>query len=373
MPQAWLPHVVTLLISLTGEDPGSAAPVGAKDVAPRAVYTAGQLRAALALGQERIRSLRVVYRSYDYDPAKYPKGTYLHREVEARAPYDFCHVSAHGHDHLDWQDDPLQQHAYVTKGHAINEYSINRVFGENDVRPEEGLPGSLPQEFFFAATGIWPHTGWRPPRPEGRAYVLSEVATEREYQVVRPVQELVDGRWCHVLERPGLDRLWLDVERGCTLLARESSLKLGGTLVQRIELGGHRQVAAGVWLPGWMRNIQFDYNAPTEEGRRRAYRDTRHVVIEAWANRETNLPTFHRRPGELRFGAEGTPTQVVPGGQDHLDDLAQWIVRHATIARSDGHSPWTYLAAAPALVLILVWELRRVFVRTDSGHTAVTR
>jgi hypothetical protein len=365
MPRGWLRSFLTLWVPLTCGAAQSAVPTGAQDVAPRAAYTAGQLRAAIAEAQAKIRSLRVVYRSSDYDPGKYPKGTYLHREVESWAPYDLRHVSAHGYDGLDWRDDPLQQHAYVTKGHALNEFPINRTFAENDVRPEDGLPGSLPQEFFFVATGIWPHSGWRPPRPEGRALVLREVAAEPEYRVVRPVQELVDQRWCHVLERPGLDRLWLDVERGCALLARESSLKVGGPMVQRIELGGHHQVAAGVWLPGWMRNIQFDYNAPTEEGRRRAYRDARMVVLEAWANRDAVPPPFHPRPGELRSAAEGPPTQVVPGGRDHLDDVARWLVRHAVIARSDGHSLSAYLVAAPALILIVGWELRRVLVRSD--------
>jgi hypothetical protein len=373
MPQVWLPQLLALLMTSTGEGPRSAATPGAKEVAPRAVYTSGQIRAALAEAQAKIRSLRVVYRSYDYDQGKYPKGTYLHREIEARAPYDLRHVSAHGYDGLDWRDDPLQQHAYVTKGHAINEFPINRVFAENDARPEEGLPGSLPQEPFFLATGIWPHSGWRPPRAEGRAFVLREVAAEPEYRVVRPVQELVDRRWCHVLERPGLDRLWLDVERGCALLARESSLKVGGPLVDRIELGEHRQVADGVWLPGWIRNIQFDFNAPTEEGRRRAYQDARLVIIEAQANREADPLTFRARPGELRGAAEGAPTQVLPGGQDHLDDVARWLVRHVAIARSDGHSLPVYLAAAPVLVLILVWELRRALVRNNPAQTTVTR
>jgi hypothetical protein len=372
MPQDWLRYLLTLLVPLTCEAMQSAAPSGAKDHAPRAVSTAGQLRAALAEAQEKIRNLRVVYRSYDYEPGKYPKGTYLHREIEAWAPYDFHHVSAHGFEDFDWRDDPLQQHAYVTKGHAINEFPINRVFAEHEVRPDEGLPGSLPLEPFFAATGIWPHSGWRPPRPVDRAHVLREVAVEPEYRVVRPVQELVDQRWCHVLERPGLDRLWLDAERGCALLARESSLKVGGPLVERIEVGGHRQAADGVWLPGWIRIIQFDYNDPTEEGRRRAYQDKRLAISEAQANREADPPTFRARPGELRGAAEGGPTQVLPGGQDHLDDVARWLVRHAAIARSDGNSLSAYLAAAPVLVLILVWELRRAFV-LRSGHPNGTR
>jgi hypothetical protein len=367
MPRGWLRSLLTLWVPLTCGAAQSAVPAGAKDVAPRAVYTAGQLRTALAEGQGKIRSIRIAYRSYDYGDGKFPKGTYSHREVQARAPYNLLHVSAHGQEGLDWREDPFQQHSYLTAGHVVTEHPMNRSFAEYDFRPEDGLPGTLPQEFFFTATGIWPHFGWRPPRPGGRAYVLREVAAEPEYRVVRPVQELVNQRWCHILERPGLDRLWLDVERGCALLARETSLKVGGPLVQRIELGGHRQVADGVWLPGWMRNIQFDFNAPTEEGRRHVYRDAMHIVLEASANRDADVPTFHARPGELRLAGEGMPMQAVPGGQDHLDDLAQWIVRHAVIAKSKHDSLPAYLAAAAALVFVLAWELRRAFVLKRPG------
>jgi hypothetical protein len=82
-----------------------------------------------------------------------------------------------------------------------------------------------------------------------------------------------------VLEYPGYDRLWIDTERGCALLARETHSSRNGALVQRIELSGHREVAPGIWLPSSIRNIQYDYNAVSEEGRRRRVIDAVHVVL----------------------------------------------------------------------------------------------
>jgi hypothetical protein len=315
---------------LIGSILACASPAIAGDDGPRkAVYTANELRARLLEAQRSIKGLRVVYRCYDYDAEKYPRGSYLYRIIAVRSPHDLYHVSCHGHDRLDWRDDPFQQRAIVTKDRLDNEYYVNRVYFESRIRPEEGLPGSLPNEFFFIATGLWPLEGRQPPRPDGRAYVLREVAASADYSRVRTLQEEVDGRWCHVLEFPGYDRLWIDVEHGCALLARETHSQSTGALVQRIELGGHREVAPGIWMPARMRNIQFDHTSPNEEGRRRIYRDATHEILDVEVNRvEEGLFTFRPRPGSMRWTHEESLTQVQPDGLDHLDELARWVGRN---------------------------------------------
>ena len=99
--------------------------------------------------------------------------------------------------------------------------------------------------------------------------MLNEVVASNEYSVVRPLQEEIDKRFCHVLERPAYDRLWIDVERGCALLARETHAQLNGALVQRIELSGHKEVSPGIWFPTKLRNIQYDYLCPDRSKRSR--------------------------------------------------------------------------------------------------------
>src|SRR5262249_47441398 len=143
------------------------------------------LRARLLEAQREVHSLYVVYRAEGYDPQRFPQGAYLHRVVAAKSPCLLDHVSAHGHDRLDWHDDFYQQRAHVTADRLDTEFPVNRVYAEYPLRPDEGLPGSLPQEFFFLATGLWPLEGRPPPRPDGRPYVLREVAAAKEYSVVR--------------------------------------------------------------------------------------------------------------------------------------------------------------------------------------------
>jgi hypothetical protein len=327
-----------------------------------ALYAADEIRTRLLAAQKLITSLRVEYRSYDYDQERYPKGSYLHRIVAARSPHDLYHLSTHGHDRLDWRDDPFQQRATVTKDRLDNEFYLSRTYFECGLRPEEGLPGTLPNEFFFIATGLWPLEGREPIRPDGRPYVLREVAVSADYSRVRPFQEKVDGRWCHVLEFPRNDRLWLDVDRGCALLARETHSRRTGGMVQRVELGGHREAAPGIWMPTWVRNIQYDYNAPTEEGRRRVYLDARLQIVAAEVNRvDAGLFAFRPRPGSMRWTNDEPLTQVQPGGLAHLDEMARWVRRSFPLSEPDRFasvSP-TYATGGAVLLLIVGCELIR--------------
>ena len=72
------------------------------------------------------------------------------------------------------------------------------------------------------------------------------------------MQEKVEDRWCHVLEYPGHDRLWVDVERNGALMMQEMFNPNTGALLQRIELKGYREVKPGIWAPREFRNIAFD-------------------------------------------------------------------------------------------------------------------
>jgi len=145
---------------------------------PAAALNARQLRSALLEAQRGIRSISVTYRSDDYDPKKFPKGTYLHRIVVAKAPSFLYHVSAHGHRRLEWQDDFYQQRAYVTANHVCNEFPVVRTYFEHDIRPEDPLPGTLPRDFFFLATGLWP---LRQSEPGGLDYLDALLAWLDKY------------------------------------------------------------------------------------------------------------------------------------------------------------------------------------------------
>jgi hypothetical protein len=333
--------------------------------APKAEFSAKELRAKLLQSQVKIKSFRVVYRMSDYDPSQFAKGTYLHRIVALKFPDKLYHDSAHGTDDLDWQDDPHRQRVYLTATHLYCEFPVNRTFFEREVEAREGLPGTLSKELFFFATGIWPLEGLRPPHLDSLPSMLRELAVSPEYSTVRDRQERIDGRWCHVLEYAGRDRLWLDAERECALLARETLSRANGALAQRIELWNHRMVAPGIWMPTMIRNIQFDYNAKTEEGRRRKIRYATNTILEIDVNRvNDDLFRFRPPPGALQLDRDRPALQIRPGGLDHLDRLSQWVRRHTSSKqfgspmRRTGRIPGA-AAILAITIAVVVYILRR--------------
>ncbi len=332
---------------------------------PTAVWSAPHLRARLAEGQQSIKSFFVSYRSLNDKPKPdQPPGAYLYRVVAATADGNVYHVGAHGHEALAWDDDPFQQRCLIFGERCCFVNPVNRTYAEIRLAPTQPLPGSLPQEFFFGATGIWPFK--KRPAPEllgrGKPFMLRDIAASADYSVVQPRQELFDGRWCHVLERPKVDRLWLDAERGCALMARECK-DTKGVVMQRFELGGHTEVAKGVWIPRWIRNIHYDNEAANPEARTRVVKDAELTTVEARVNDVPgDLFVYRPPPGTLRLAEAGPPAQVQPGGLDHLDALARWVQTYAP-----GEQPqrsWfpSLFVGVSALVIISLREawLRRL-------------
>jgi hypothetical protein len=297
-----------------------------------AVYTAEQLRAMLRAQTERVKSLSVEYRS---DPASGKRdGSYVHRIVAVKSPWSMFHSNAHGHAHLDWRDDPYQQQCYVTRDRWFNPRSIDRHFYTGVLRPEDPLPGSMPNEFFFAATGLWPLD--RPtPKFRGEPHMLRDVAGDDRYSLVRPALETVNGRACHVLERVGHDRLWLDAARGAVVVARERTDPEPGELVQRIECLDYQEIQSDIWMPTRFRNVQ--------------YRDTRGervISIDGTSSVRTihvndvddDVFSYTPPPGALRIDENLHAEQVVPGGEDLINDLGDWMRRHAMAPKQNDNA-----------------------------------
>lgn len=78
-------------------------------------------------------------------------------------------------------------------------------------------------------------------------YRLDEALASGAYRVAS--REVIDGEDCTVLERPGVDRLWLAENRGWAVAQREWSWSQGGPLKRRIHNANFREIAPGAWLP----------------------------------------------------------------------------------------------------------------------------
>jgi len=94
--------------------------------------------------------------------------------------------------------------------------------------------------------------GWNdsdPPMEAAKPFLSDVVETPTGTLEILPLQEQVDGHWCHVLDFPDTARYWVDVKCGCVV--RKWQFNWKGTKILRrvIENSQVREVKPGLWLP----------------------------------------------------------------------------------------------------------------------------
>ncbi|MCI0380419.1 MAG: hypothetical protein L0215_22775 [Gemmataceae bacterium] len=95
-------------------------------------------------------------------------------------------------------------------------------------------------------------------------------------------KEKVDGFECHVLERPGHDKLWVDPQRGFMLRRRELYFPNSNQLRERI-VARAEQLTEGAWLPRTITRELF--------GGRDEPKDTHNVVTNRFVLEVKNIST----------------------------------------------------------------------------------
>lgn len=165
--------------------------------------SATEVQQALLHLNERIRGWYIVYDSVPQNDPSNPPGAFLRRTVAAYSPSSFYHGSAKAIDAYALEEDPFQECLTLSSDAAIVHHPRNQSFRRIKSASTDPLPDAWESEFIFLALGWWPlDSRQRPGASSGQAIVLPDVARSHDY-VVRPFQEQVNGRWCHVLERPG--------------------------------------------------------------------------------------------------------------------------------------------------------------------------
>jgi hypothetical protein len=205
-----------------------------------------------------------------------------------------------------------------------------RVYTFLTLAPDEGLPGTAPLEFLFVALGWWPFEKRPPPTLfDGAPAVLPAIAACEKYRV-QPEQELVGESWCHILEYPGRDKLWLDCDRGCAILVREMYGPNPGQLFQRIEASGHREVQPGIWVPARFRNMVPGVRDPKDN----QTVDSILNIVNVRLNEdvEDDLFRFEPLPGSIELTVDGIVRQEAAGCEDYLNEVVDWIRRNDLIS-----------------------------------------
>jgi hypothetical protein len=317
------------------------------------VLTLSDIQARLLNAQARLRSLYVKYR-IPYDQEGVPANAYAQRITALKGPCSFFLDNSHGHEDGDWTDDSNRSRTFVTQKGLTMELPYNRCYETLSLATNEALPLKLQSDFYLVALAWWPPDYLRPPprRPAGKAFTLKEVAQSKDYRLLDK-QENRDGIWCHILEIPHFDKLWLDASRGCALLHRECFDPENRALEQQLHLRDYREIAPGVWLPFAVQVLQYDSAARSPQERQRVVLKADAQVLDIHANDlDDSLFTFELPPGSVLFSRRsGEWKQTHPGGLDFLSIQAN---------RMKGYKPaenlWlvlSWFAGAPLLFLII--------------------
>ncbi len=271
-----------------------------------ATMSVEQIRRAVAQAHERIRSLRVEYRAFKRGDG--PSGGYLRVVVAAK---DRSRYESLGHVVPGQTEDPG---AYVNlyDGACFDTYY---VFGH---RYETTRLAATPRytfkvraHAFFECLAWWPPgDDSQPPRLKKRGLFLKEVLADTECRV-RPYQECIDGRSCHVVEIPGIDVVWIDAERGALLKRERFSGGDRPELIARYYLGSYRDVRGGIWLPYTIHRVLEATSL-----------DTLYEVQKYEVNSVPDeLFSFTPVPGTLIVDRDTDTFRQVPGGTDYLQEL----------------------------------------------------
>jgi len=348
-----------------------------------ATETVESLKRKILETTQKIESIRVCSFGEYLHGSLLDANAFYRVALSAKAPHFLLYDSAHGHDSMNWQLDPYRQRAYVQKEQVYNEYPLDRMFFRQPLKPQDPLPGSLQTAFFFLATGHWPTTEREAPRHTDLPYVLREVALSKETHLhLRAKLEQVDGRWCHVLEEPGVDALWIDAERAGCLVQRVLSDPKTGRRLHRYRLLQQEEFADQIWIPRVIENTVFRSNDRSENSSSSEETTSRTRIVECAINQvEDTVFDYRIPPGALELNEHNLnepPSQVAAGGLDQFDQIADWIQgdRISTITvgptraalSENGIVPVSTLTLPIVLVatLILICE---VYLRFSSGSS----
>jgi hypothetical protein len=328
----------------------------ATEPAPISAYqSCDALKAEIIRYQSRLQSLKVTYDISILQSPKIRPGEYIHRIMAAWAPASFFLDSGHGYPGISWEDDYARQVAYITSSSNTNMYPVSRAFIQHELKEAEELPGTLKYESFLVATGIWPLNSRRPASIWHRPQMLVDIAKSDEYSNISPVQECINGHWCHVLSSPNSDVLWLDMQLGGTLVRRDIFDLDKHVLQERYQLDDIREVADGIWMPYQITDTEFD----TSSARTTKIREVQLKISNICVNVvEEKQFEYEPLPGSLRYSDDKSEVQVVNGGIDHLDRIARWL--KVNIHTTDGNnrtsvSVWSIAIAIFVATILVFW------------------
>ena len=334
--------ILLAILTVTGSEP------------PDPASTLSQIRDRVAANWDRIDAIAVEYDTWHYGK----KSIDLRTQLVVSGKKRVCR-STHGQ--LAPEEDPQSWEQYLLDDEWNVYGPYGRVFEVSRQFAGPPYTDKLTGHMFFEATGWWPHGD--PARPlvfaDGREKFLCRVLDDPNYTVLA-MRESIDGVSCHVVERAGWDRLWIDMTRG-VLRKRECFAGRVDDLRVTVSLRDYREVAEGVWLPFEIEREHFGMDVHTV-----------HSVSRYRVNAEVpdSLFQFEPPPGTLIYDRDADQLRQVPGGFEFFETLigrAADQVRQPRVAAQPTSTSRMFLPAGAGFVLATIVANWRRGARQPNG------
>jgi len=295
------------IVSLGGSSSGRG-----EQALPRqpALETIDQIRRLMHDRRDHLVSIKVEFRSWHQQNL----GTARHeRSVVAAKGGRRYALLWHG-EFSHPEEDPR---AYIQLLDGENWNVLNTYFREYDVSRKFAVRSYTDKILFhpvFESLGWWPPDDTNPPaRQDGRRFFADDVVDDERCRVVG--RELIDGRWCHVVEVANSDRLWIDCARGVVICQKRYASGGDHAEITAMEASDLREVSPGFFLPYRMRRIQRARNLDVT------------TVIDSYSINEVVDSQFQIEvtPGTLIYDRDTDTYRQVPGGFEVMDRVVRWV------------------------------------------------
>jgi len=332
---------------------------------------------ALRPGDERSPFVRELNRSLaqwnsikrwliEYEAVPFPtNGEFspVHRVLAVAEPDQLYHLGAHFSPYA-WQMDPFCQEFFIRESRTCHRWPFNRTYSEGMIKRGEDTLGLIPRDLMLNVMPRLPLDYYKiPAAASGARLLIGEALQSTDYRLSTQVETLC-GEECVILENKGVDRIWLTSRKGVCVIRRDLRDSKSGKLVQRFLADRVTEVHKQLWLPTQLRSQFFSTSTGTNDNV--IEREYRICVLRCVFDEDVPDSSFIpiHRAGSLKFEEDKHYRQVVPGGEDLLSDIADFLKSQAKVSKKLSSRHYVY---AWVLAGIASGALFRLFVGTVGG------
>jgi hypothetical protein len=312
----------------------------------RSVHSLVEIQQAVGESRERLQSILAEFVATGRDPRSGQVLPVSNRTVfAAKGMFRFAsysHFTTGVPDELD-----VEQNQVFFTGDTLDVYYPLKAYYETS-RESARLPSSwkVRAEFFLECLAWWPPTDGTTPPGEQERFYLHDALRQPGCRVL-PHQEKIDGAWCHVVERAGVDKVWLDPALGFAMRRREWAVARPPLLCAHYELSDYREARRRVWIPWRLRRVLYRATGAATDSGGVVDKDVVCTMVRVEVNQvEDSIFRFAPPPGTLVEDRDTGEIRQVPGGAALLDAIAD-VAQKRMVAASAGRKP-EGVGAAPS-------------------------